>query len=160
LASGFAPVATMLEQSVNVGLGTDGAASNNRMDLFQEMRTCALLAKAVAGQADALPARKALSAATLGGARALGLEKSVGSLLPGKLADLCAVRLEGPGQIPCYDPVSHLVYACGRENVTHVWVEGVLLVMNAALVAPQAHDLDRRVRLWQNKLVLGNRSLS
>src|SRR5690606_22892085 len=124
LASGFAPIAELLRLGVNVALGTDGAASNNRLDLFQEMRTAALVAKAVAGDAQAMPAHAALHAATLGGARALGLGATTGSLVPGKAADLVAVRLAGPELSPCYDPVSHLVHAAGREHVSHPRIHG------------------------------------
>jgi len=152
LASGFAPVAGMLARSINVGLGTDGAASNNRLDLFQEMRTAALIAKAVSGDSEALPAYQALRAATLGGARALGIDASTGSIVRGKAADLCAVSFAGPGMEPCYDPLSHLVYAAGRENVTHVWVAGRQVVEGGALVGIDADDLYIRARLWQNKL--------
>ena len=90
------------------------------------MRKAALLAKAVARDAQALPAPSALHAATLGGARALGLSTRIGSIEPGKRADLTAVALRGAELSPCYDPVSHLVYAAGREHVTHVWVDGAL----------------------------------
>src|SRR5207247_902873 len=128
LASGFAPVAKLQAAGVNLALGSDGAASNNRLDVFEEMRLAALLAKAVAGDAAALPAHAALRAATLGGARALGLETRAGSITAGKAADLAAVRLAGPELEPCYDPVSHLVYAAGREHVTDVWVAGRRLV--------------------------------
>jgi len=119
LASGMAPIAALAAAGVNVGIGTDGAASNNRLDLHNEMRTAALLAKAVARDAQALPAHSALHAATLGGARALGLSTRIGSIEPGKRADLAAVALRGAELSPCYDPVSHLVYAAGREHVTH-----------------------------------------
>jgi 5-methylthioadenosine/S-adenosylhomocysteine deaminase len=152
LASGFAPVAALVEAGVNVGLGTDGAASNNRLDLFQEMRTAALLAKGVAGRADALPARAALRSATLGGARALGLDRLVGSIAPGKAADLCAVALDGPSTRPCYDPVSHLVYACSRDDVTHVWVAGEAVLEDAAVLRIDAAGLEKRTSLWQNQL--------
>jgi 5-methylthioadenosine/S-adenosylhomocysteine deaminase len=151
LASGFAPVHAMLENGINVALGTDGAASNNRLDVFTEMRTAALLAKAVARDAQALPAHAALRAATLGGARALGLGARIGSIEPGKRADLAALALRGPELTPCYDPVSHLVYAAGREHVTHVWVEGELLVRDGALANPAA-GLDTRWQFWQNAL--------
>jgi 5-methylthioadenosine/S-adenosylhomocysteine deaminase len=153
LASGFAPVAAMLEAGVNVGLGTDGAASNNRLDMFQEMRTAALLAKAVAGRADALPAHLALHCATLGGARALGLDAMCGSIVAGKSADLCAVALRDPETLPCYDPVSHLVYACGREHVTHVWVAGAALVGDGMLARGDSRTLEKRIALWHNKLL-------
>ncbi len=152
LASGFAPVATMLKEGMNVGLGTDGAASNNRLDIFQEMRLAALLAKGASGDASAMPAPAALHAATLGGAKALGLDESIGSLAPGKQADLCAVLLEGPGLTPCYDVVSHLVYAAGRENVSHVWVAGELLLEEGCPTRADAGDLDKLGLLWQNKL--------
>lgn len=152
LASGFAPIAALLEAGVNVGLGTDGAASNNRLDVLQEMRTAALLAKAVAGRADALPAHAALRCATLGGARALGLDRVIGSIVPGKAADLCAVSLDGPGSLPCYDPVSHLVYACGRDDVSHVWVAGQAVLEDRTLLRIDNRMLEKRTGLWQNRL--------
>src|SRR5204863_9620556 len=124
LASGLAPVAAMIARGVNVGIGTDGAASNNRLDMFQEMRTAALLAKAAGNDAQAMPAHRALAAATLHRARALGLDASVGSLAPGKFADLCAVAFDEPELAPCYDPVSHLAYAAGREQVSPGWAAG------------------------------------
>ena len=152
LASGFAPVAGLLDAGVNVGIGTDGAASNNRLDMFQEMRTAALLAKAVAGRADAFPAQAALRCATLGGARAVGLEARLGSITPGKWADLCAVTLGEPETQPCYDPISHLVYACGREHVTHVWVGGRALLADRVLQQIDPRVLEKRTVLWQNSL--------
>ncbi len=152
LASGFAPVERLLAAGVNVGLGTDGAASNNRLDLFSEMRLAALLAKGVSGRADALPAAQALAAATLNGARALGLDGKIGSITPGKAADLCAVDFSGPEMLPCYDPISHLVYVAGREQVSHVWVGGQLRLDDKNLVHAGQLDLDNRIALWQNKL--------
>jgi len=152
LASGFAPVAAMLARGINVGIGTDGAASNNRLDLFQEMRAAALLAKAAGNDVQAMPAHQALAAATLHGARALGLERSTGSLLPGKFADLCAVAFDEPELAPCYDPVSHLVYSAGREHVSHVWVAGKPRVREKKLLGFDNRSLNNRVLLWQNKL--------
>jgi len=156
LASGFAPVAALVEKKINLAIGTDGAASNNRLDMFQEMRTAALLAKAVAGNAQALPAHAALRAATLGGAQALGLADRIGSIAPGKAADLVALAFEGPEVEPCYEPVSHLVYAAGREHVTHVWVAGEARVLEGKLLGNLQNDarsvLDTRVQLWQNAL--------
>jgi len=149
LASGFAPVHSFLEKKINVALGTDGAASNNRLDLFQEMRTAALLAKGVARNAEALPAHAALRAATLAGAQAMGLAGKIGSLEPGKAADLVAVDFSAPELSPCYDPVSHLVYAAGRENVSHVWVAGEPLLIDRKFVRS---GLDSRWQLWQNAL--------
>jgi len=152
LASGFAPVAKLHAAGINLSLGSDGAASNNRLDLFEEMRLCALLAKAVARDAEAMPAHAALRAATLGGAAALGLEARIGSIAPGKEADLVAVRLAGPELEPCYDPVSHLVYAAGRQHVSHVWVGGRLLVRDGELQNPAFRGLDTRCKMWQNSL--------
>ena len=150
LASGFAPVHALLRKGVNVALGTDGAASNNRLDMFQEMRTAALLSKAVAGDPQAMPAHAALRAATLSGARALGLGEVTGSIVPGKAADLVAVDLSAPELSPCYDVVSHLVYAAGRENVTHAWVDGRLLLSERNIENPALERLESRWQLWQN----------
>src|SRR6059036_1444670 len=152
LASGFAPVAALLKAQINVALGTDGAASNNRLDLFQEMRTAALLAKAVSRDAEALPAHAALRAATLAGAQALGIAATTGSIEPGKAADLVAVSMSAPELAPCYDPVSHLVYAAGREHVTHVFVNGELRVRDGVLRGGAFSGLDTRWQLWQNAL--------
>jgi 5-methylthioadenosine/S-adenosylhomocysteine deaminase len=152
LASGLAPAARMLEAGINLSFGSDGAASNNRLDLFEEMRLAALLAKAVARSAEAMPAPAALRAATLGGAAALGLDSQLGSITPGKWADLAAVRLAGPELEPCYSPISHLVYAAGRQHVTDVWVAGKRLVRDGALQNPALSGLDTRSKLWQNSL--------
>jgi len=150
LASGFAPVHSLLKKGVNVALGTDGAASNNRLDMFQEMRTAALLAKAVGDDPQAMPAHAALRAATLSGAKALGLEKITGSIEPGKAADLIAVDFSAPELSPCYDVVSHLVYAAGRENVSHVWVAGRSLMHEREIENPALERLESRWQLWQN----------
>jgi len=152
LASGFAPVARLLAAGVNVALGTDGAASNNRLDLMQEMRQAALLAKAVARDAEAMPAHLALRAATLGGATALGLDARIGSIAAGKSADLVAVRFDGPELAPCYDPISHIVYAAGREHISHVWIAGRLLLRDKNLQNQAFFGLDTRCNLWQNAL--------
>lgn len=152
LASGFAPIAQLAHAGVNIALGTDGAASNNRLDVFQEMRTAALLAKAVAGDAQAMPAHEALRAATLGGAAALGLGSVIGSIVPGKAADLAAVALSGPSLAPCYDVVSHLVYVAGREQVTDVWIAGKRALAEGKLQNPAFERLDTRMHLWQNAL--------
>jgi 5-methylthioadenosine/S-adenosylhomocysteine deaminase len=153
LASGLAPVAALLAAGVNVALGTDGAASNNRLDLFEEMRTAALLAKAVALDASAMPAHAALRAATLGGAMALGLEARIGSIVPGKAADLAAVDFDSLELQPAYDVVSHLVYACGREHVTDVWVGGERVLRDRMLTRLDLADLQGRVGLWQTKIL-------
>jgi 5-methylthioadenosine/S-adenosylhomocysteine deaminase len=152
LASGFAPAAKMAAAGINLAFGSDGAASNNRLDLFGEMRLAALLAKAVARDAAAMPAHAALRAATLGGATALGLEARIGSIVAGKAADLAAVRLSGPELSPCYDPLSHLVYAAGREHVSDVWVAGRRLLEGGILPTLAFGTLDTRIKLWQNSL--------
>lgn len=126
LASGMAPTTDLLKHGINIGLGTDGAASNNRLDVFSEMRLAALLAKGTSGDAAVLPAEQALQMATINAARAMGLDDKIGSLEIGKLADMAAVKISGPEMQPCFDPVSHLVYVAGREQVTHTWVAGEL----------------------------------
>jgi len=152
LASGIAPVAALLEASVNVGLGTDGAASNNRLDLFEEMRIAALLAKGAAGRPTAVPAHRALAMATLDAARALGLESEIGSIEPGKRADLTAVNLAGLELSPCYHPASHLVYAAGREHVSHVWVGGNSLLDDGRLTTLDAGELAAKAAHWQARM--------
>jgi len=152
LASGIAPIAELLAAGVNVALGTDGAASNNRLDLWAEMRLAALLAKGASGDATAMPAWQALEMATLGGARALGLAARIGSIEPGKRADLTAVNLDALELSPCYDPVSHLVYAAGREHVSHVWVDGEPRVADGALTQLDPEAIAAKARLWQRKI--------
>lgn len=152
LASGIAPVGALLSAGIAVALGTDGAASNNRLDMFHEMRHAALLAKVATGDAACLPAHTALRMATLDGARALGLAADIGSLIAGKQADLLAVRMDDWMCGPCYDVVSHLVYAVGREHVSHVWVAGKLRINNKKPVDLQVTALHQRQRLWQNRL--------
>jgi 5-methylthioadenosine/S-adenosylhomocysteine deaminase len=152
LASGMAPVAKLLSAGVNVGIGTDGAASNNRLDMFSEMRQTALLAKAVSNDPTVLPAHQALTMATLNGARALGLDGQVGSLLPGKAADIVAVDFSRPELAPCYDPVSHLVYVASRQDVSHVWVAGELLVEDGVLTRSEFRDLSSRAAHWHARI--------
>jgi len=152
LASGLAPVVELMRAGVNVGLGTDGAASNNRLDLVSEMRMTALLAKGVSGDAAALPAATVLKMATLDAARALNLDDRIGSIVPGKRADLVAVDLRGLVCQPVFDPVSHLVYVAGREHVTHVWVDGTLKLNDRRLVNLDADDLTARAAYWRTKL--------
>jgi 5-methylthioadenosine/S-adenosylhomocysteine deaminase len=152
LASGIAPVARLIKAGVNIGFGTDGAASNNRLDLFTEMRLAALLAKGASGDAAALPAAAALRAATLDAARALNLDSRIGSITPGKCADLVAVDLHGMTSQPLFDPVSHLVYVAGREHVTHVWVDGKLKLEERRLVNLIPDDLTARAAYWRGKL--------
>ena len=152
LGSGIAPMSAIQSRGINFGLGTDGAASNNRLDLFQEMRHAALLAKGSSQNAEALGAHATLHAATLGGARALGLDGRIGSLLPGKAADLCAVRLDEWLIQPCFDPASHLVYVAGREQVSHTWVQGKLVMCNGAPLQISISELLDVAGLWHTCL--------
>lgn len=152
LASGLAPIAQLLAAGVNVGLGTDGAASNNRLDLFTEMRQAALLAKALTRDATVLPAQQALAMATLNGAKALGLAHLTGSLEPGKAADIVAVDFGVPELMPCYDPISHLVYAAGRQDVSHVWIAGVPLLEEGRLTDPELRSIERVAAQWQTRI--------
>lgn len=156
LASGIAPVGAMLSAGLNVGLGTDGAASNNRLDVLSEMRLAALLAKAASDDAETLPAHVALRMATLNAARALGLEQKIGSVEPGKCADLCALNLASIELSPCYDPASQLVYAAGREHVSHVWVDGKLLVEEGRLLQVDETAIARKAREWQLLIAASN----
>ncbi|MEW8249845.1 MAG: TRZ/ATZ family hydrolase [Candidatus Thiodiazotropha sp.] len=153
LASGFCPVTELIEAGVNVALGTDGAASNNDLDMFSEMRSAALLAKGVAKDASALPAAKALSMATINGARALGLQQETGSLEPGKSADLVAVDLNRINTLPVYHPISQLVYAAGREQVSHVWVAGRHLVSEGSLTTLDLQQLSGHSRDWRERIL-------
>lgn len=152
LASGFAPIASLLSKGVNVGLGTDGAASNNRLDMFEEMRFAALLAKGQSGRADVMPAYQSLQMATLNGARALGLGALTGSLAVGKAADITAVDFSSLELSPCYDPVSHLVYAAGREHVSHVWVNGKMLLNDGELTTLNERELLLRSEYWRERM--------
>ena len=141
LASGVAPVAALLRQGVGVAFGTDGAASNNRLDLFEEMRLAALLAKGASLDASALPAWQALECATIASAGALGLQDRIGSIEVGKEADLIAIDLSELETQPCFDVVSQLVYCAGREHVCSVWVAGSRVVADRRLVRG-AHEID------------------
>lgn len=152
LASGFCPVDKLVKAGVNVAIGTDGAASNNDLDMFSEMRSAALLAKAVANDATSVPASMALRMATLNGARALGLDGVTGSLLSGKAADITAVHLAGIESVPVYDPVSQLVYATGRNQVTDVWVAGQHLLNNRVLTQMDEPSILAKAREWGRKI--------
>jgi 5-methylthioadenosine/S-adenosylhomocysteine deaminase len=146
LASGIAPVPDMLRAGVVVGLGTDGAASNNELDLLAEIQLAALLHKGVRLDPLAVPAIAALEMATIGGARALGLDHLIGSLEPGKRADVVIVELDEDNLVPLYDPVSHLAYAVEAADVRTVLVEGRVVVRDRALVTADDAEIRRRVR--------------
>ncbi len=152
LASGLAPVFSMLGKGVNVGLGTDGAASNNRLDMFAEMRMAALLAKGVADNAEAVPAWQVLEMATMNAARALGMEHEIGSLEVGKYADMIALDFSGLETQPCYDVVSHLVYVVGRDQVSHVWIAGEPVLDAGIMTRLDRNELKERAKIWQKRL--------
>ena len=160
LASGFCPVAKLLKAGVNVALGTDGAASNNDLDMFSEMRTAALIAKAVASDASAVPAATALSMATINGAKALGIDNEVGSLLPSKAADIIAVDLGALESQPVYHPISQLVYATGRDKVSDVWIAGKHVVKDGTLTTLDTNLIKRRAREWAEKIIAADQKLS
>ena len=152
LASGFCPVERLWQAGVNVAIGTDGAASNNDLDLLGETRTAALLAKAVAGSATALDAHRALRMATLNGARALGLESEIGSIEVGKAADMVAFDLSGLAQQPVYDPVSQLIYATGRDCVKHLWVAGKQLIDDRRLTRMNEQQVSATATAWGERI--------
>ncbi|MFT4823705.1 MAG: 5-methylthioadenosine/S-adenosylhomocysteine deaminase [Halioglobus sp.] len=152
LASGACPVNKLLERGVNVALGTDGAASNNSLNMFTEMHNAALLAKLHSADATALPALEALKMATIRGARALGIEDKVGSIEVGKAADLIAVDLSGPETQPLHNPLSQLVYACNGSQVTHSWIDGQMVMEDRSLTQIDIESLAKRVSNWQQRL--------
>ena len=153
LASGFCPVQRLLDAGVNVAIGTDGAASNNDLDMLGEMKTAALLAKGVARDAQAFPSPKALHAATLGGARAVGLDSEIGSLVAGKSADFIAVELSAPHLQPVYNVISHLVYAAGRGDVSDVWVAGRALMRDRRLLTVDEDAVIATARQWRSRIL-------
>ncbi len=152
LATGFCPVERLWEAGINVAIGTDGAASNNDLDLLGETRTAALLAKAVAESATALDAHRALRMATLNGARALGLDDHIGSLEVGKSADMVAFDFSRLAQQPIYDPASQLIYASGRDCVRHVWVGGKQLVDDRCLTRMDESRIIATAQEWGAKI--------
>lgn len=152
LAGGIAPVQRLVAAGVNVGIGTDGAASNNRLDVLGETRLAALLAKGTAADATAVPAHTALAMATINAARALGIDGRTGSLVPGKRADITAIDFSAPELSPCYDPASHVIYAAGREHVSHVWVDGELLLEHGRLTHIDNAELARKAAYWRERI--------
>ena len=152
LASGFSPIAKLLAAGVNVALGTDGNASNNDLDMLGEMRTAALIAKAVAHDAAAVPASQAIRMATINGAKALGLAEQIGSLEVGKAADMIAIDLGTIEANPLYEPISHIVYCTTREQITHTWVAGQMLMQKRQLTTLNTAALLENARYWQQKI--------
>lgn len=152
LASGLCPVQELFDQGVNVALGTDGAASNNDLDMLGEMRTAALLGKGLAGDPQALSARQVLRMATINGAKALAIDDITGSLKPGKAADIVAINLNAPETRPVYDPISQVVYSASRSQVTDVWVAGRQLLKQRELLTIDLDRLMQKTALWESRL--------
>jgi len=152
LASGSCPVSELTAAGINVAIGTDGAASNNDMDMFGEMRTTALLAKLQSGDASSIPAATALRMATLNGARALGLEADTGSLVPGKSADMVCVSLAAPACQPVHNALSQLVYSATRDQVSDVWVAGRQLYGDGDFLTADASDVIERANAWLKRM--------
>jgi len=158
LASGFCEVSKLAKSGVNVALGTDGAASNNNLDMLEELHLAAVLAKGVANDATAVPAAQALRMATLNGARALGLDAETGSLVAGKRADIAAIDLSGIDTLPLYDPLSQIVYAANRNDVTDVWVNGRRLLASRRLLTLDPAALAASAKAWRDKIFAADRN--
>lgn len=152
LASGVCPVEKLTDLGINIALGTDGAASNNDLDMISEMRTAAFLAKLSTQDPEALPAAKVLKFATINGAKALGLDHIAGSLAPGKAADFIAIDLDQVETQPIYHPISQIVYAASRNQVTDVWVAGKQLMKNRQLLTLDEKELLKKAQNWRNKI--------
>ncbi|WP_043632277.1 TRZ/ATZ family hydrolase [Chromobacterium haemolyticum] len=153
LASGIAPIPKMLQAGIAVGIGTDGAASNNKLDMLAETRLAALLAKVGTLDPTSVPAAAAIRMATLNGARALGIADKVGSIKAGKQADLIAIDLSAIETAPAFDPISHVVYAAGREQVSHVWVKGQALLEQRQLKTLDEAALKARAEDWRHRIL-------
>ncbi|MEO1880475.1 MAG: TRZ/ATZ family hydrolase [Methylococcales bacterium] len=152
LASGFCPVAKCLDAGINVAIGTDGAASNNDLDMLGEMRTAALLAKGIAGNPSVVPATTALEMATINGAKALGIDHETGSLSISKAADVTAIDLSQLETQPVYEAISQIVYAASRQQVSDVWVAGKQLLKQGQLTLMDTAELKANISEWQKRL--------
>jgi 5-methylthioadenosine/S-adenosylhomocysteine deaminase len=154
LASGFCEVSKLLNAGVNVAIGTDGASSNNSLNMIGEMKFAALLAKGVAKDATACPAATALRMATLNGAKALGIQDITGSIEVGKYADVVAIDLDDAEMLPVFDVISHLVYANSRDRVSDVWVAGAHLLRSRELYSKglNEREIREKARVWQSKI--------
>jgi 5-methylthioadenosine/S-adenosylhomocysteine deaminase len=152
LASGTAPVPGYLQAGIAVGLGTDGAASNNDLDMFEAMRMASLLHKLQTSDPRVVGARTSLQMATIGGARTLGLERSIGSLEPGKRADVIVVSVDAARQVPLYDPVSHLVYVTRGDDVRDTVVHGKVLMRNRKVLTLDETAILKEGRSWGERV--------
>jgi len=152
LASGIAPVKAYLASNVAIGLGTDGAASNNDLDMFEAMRAASFLQKVATRDPTAVSAKTAVQMATIGGARALGMERQIGSLEAGKRADVIIVRMSAARQTPMYDPISHLVYVTRGDDVQTTIVNGRVLMQNRKLTTLNEAAVLREANVWAGKV--------
>jgi 5-methylthioadenosine/S-adenosylhomocysteine deaminase len=159
LGSGICPVPRLQAAGINVALGTDGAASNNDLSMFGEMRSAALLAKIASGDATALPAARALSMATICGARALGMQDQIGSLEAGKQADMIAVDLSAVESQPIYNVISQLVYATGAAQVDHSWIAGRRVLNSRQLSTMNSDTIKIQARSWGERINAGRKSV-
>jgi 5-methylthioadenosine/S-adenosylhomocysteine deaminase len=148
LASGICPVTELQSRHINVSLGTDGAASNNDLDMLGEMRSAAFLAKYNTKDSTSLSAETVLKMATLNGAKTLGIDHYTGSLTKGKAADLSAVNLDFIETLPVYHPISQIVYAASRQQITDVWVAGHRLLKNRMLTTLDENELKSKANKW------------
>lgn len=157
LASGVCPTQQLIEAGVNVAIGTDGSASNNDLDMLAELQSAALLAKVHTSNAEAFPAYQAIYSATMGGAKALGLDSDLGSIEAGKQADLIAIDLNQIETTPVYNPVSQIAYAASREQIKHVWVAGKQLLNNRELTTIDSRSLLKKANQWKIKIEGSNK---
>ena len=152
LGSGIADIAKMLKQNLSISLGTDGSASNNRLDIMEEMRLAALLIKGSTKSSELIPAMEAIKMATINGAKALGLESKIGSIEKNKKADLVAIDLSTIENQPIYNPLTTLVYSSSRSDVSHVWINGKIKLMDKKLVTIDEEKIVNLAKKWQRKL--------
>ena len=153
LASGICPVAQLLEKKVNVAIGTDGAASNNSLNMIEEMRFAGLIAKVSSGDASKVSVNEVLRMATINGAQSLGLESEIGSLQEGKLADITAIDLDDINSFPVYDPVAQIVYAATRNQVTDVWIDGRRVLENRKLTSIDESECLDIAKRWGERII-------
>tara|TARA_B110000027_G_C15907248_1_gene206751 strand:- start:120 stop:593 length:474 start_codon:yes stop_codon:yes gene_type:complete len=152
LGSGIADVAKMLKQNLNVSLGTDSSASNNRLDIMEEMRLAALISKGSSMLPESIPAKEAIKMATINGAKALGLDSEIGSIEKNKKADLVAIDLSTIENQPLYDPLTTFVYSSSRSDVSYVWINGKIKLMDKKLINMDEERIIQLAKKWQRKL--------
>lgn len=152
LASGFCPISKLNDHQINISIGTDGAASNNDLDLLTEARTAALLAKGISNNASSIDAKTLIKMLTIQGARALGLEDQIGSIEIGKKADLIAIDLSDLNTTPVYDPISQIAYAANSRQVSHVWIDGINKLKQRHFVDMDIETIKNKAYDWRNKI--------